>query len=346
VTNVVEIQGHRIGAGEVYVLSEIGANFFSRDEATALIDLSATGGAHAVKVQTFRGETLSAEGAMFTFEDGSRVSQREYWRTREISEEMHADLKSYASRSGMAFFSTPSHYTDVELLERVGVPAYKIGSDDLTNVPFIQYIARIGKPVILSTGMSTLAEIADAVEAFYGTGNDQLILLHCLVGYPAPASDANLRMIETLQRAFGCPVGFSDHTPGHLAASVAVALGAALVERHVTVAPERGGPDDLVALDAAGFAEYVRAVRLVSTMLGDGIKRIMPGEMKWREAGRKSIVTSAAIAAGEALTADNITLKRPATGLHPRLFPVVLGATATRNLAEDEAISLNDLAWR
>jgi len=344
--NRVQIGRHWIGPGEtVFVIGEIGANFFSRDEGLALIDAAAAAGADAVKVQTFRAETLSTPGAMFTFEDGSRVDQREYWKEREISEAWHRELKAYAAQKGLEFFSTPSHVDDVDLLERIGVPAHKIGSDDLTNIPFITSIARRGHPVILSTGMCTLDEIARSVDAFRETRNDGLILLHCLVGYPAPRENANLRVIETLRAAFGCPIGFSDHTSDSLAACLAVALGACVVERHLTLKPERGGPDDLVASDPAGFAEYVRDIRAVPEMLGSGTKRIMPGEMKWRDAGRKSIVTAVGVQAGDRLTAAHLTLKRPATGLHPHLLEQVIGAVARRDLAADEVVHLCDLSW-
>ena len=341
-----QIGNRTIGPDEpIFIIAEIGANFFSREEAFALVDGAVAAGADAVKLQTFRAETLSIPGAMFTFEDGSRVSQAEYWKAREISEEFHVELKQYAEKRNLIVFSTPSDPADVELLERVGVPAHKIGSDDLTNGPFVKFVAGKGKPVILSTGMATLDEVVEAVRAFLSTGNRELILLHCLVGYPAPADDANLLVIETLRRAFGCLVGFSDHTTGSLAACLAAGLGAVVVERHLTLDRSRGGPDDLVASDLPGFETYVRDVRSVKTLLGDGIKAIRPGEAKWREAGRKSIVAATDIAAGERLTASRLAIKRPASGLHPKLFDVVLGAKARREILVNELITFKDLDW-
>lgn len=342
----IQVGNRKIGPEEpVFVIAEIGANFFSRDEAFTLVDGAASAGADAVKLQTFRADTLSVPGAMFTFEDGSRVPQQEYWKAREISEELHLELKEYAEKRNLILFSTPSAPDDVALLERVGVPAYKIGSDDLTNSPFLKFVARTGKPVILSTGMATFDEIVEAVQAVLSTGNSELILLHCLVGYPAPAEDANLRVIETLRQAFGCLVGFSDHTQGSLSACLAVALGAVAVERHLTLDRSRGGPDDLVASDVADFETYVRDVRSVKTLLGNGVKSIMPGEKKWREAGRKSIVAATTIGPGERLTADRVSIKRPATGLHPQLYDLVLEATARREILVNELISLKDLSW-
>ena len=344
---LIRVGSRSIGLGHpVFVIAEIGANFFNTEEAFAMIDAAVEAGADAIKVQTFRAETLSAPGAMFTFEDGSRVSQREYWKAREIGEQLHRELKEYTERHGLIFFSTPSFDEDVDLLERVGVLLHKIGSDDLTNAPFLKRVAARGRPVILSTGMCTLDEIAESVRAIETTGNEQLILLHCLVGYPAPAEDANLKAIETLQRAFGYLVGFSDHTLSSMAACLAVSLGAVVVERHLTLDRARGGPDDLVASDPAGFKQYVRDVRKVPTLLGDGVKRIMPGEVKWREAGRKSIVAACRIKAGDTITEEKITIKRPASGLHPKFLSQVIGATAKRDLQENDLVSLSDLEWR
>lgn len=340
----VHVGPRRIGPGQpVFVIAEIGANFTGLEEARGQIDAAAEAGCDAVKLQTFRAETLVRKGAMFTFEDGSRTSQFEFFQARELDRGVHIALKAHIESKGMVFFSTPSHATDVELLESVGVDLYKIGSDDLTNLPFIEAVARTGKPVIISTGMCSLGEVEEAVARFASTGNRSLILLHCLVGYPAPRHEANLRAIETLQRAFAVPIGFSDHTPGSLAAVLAVSLGACAIEKHFTLDRSAGGPDNDTSLEPGEMAAMVRDLREIHLMLGDGIKRIQPGEVKWREAARKSVVASRPIRAGETIAADALAVKRPGDGLHPRHFEEIVGNVARSDLARDEAIRWTDL---
>lgn len=308
-----------------------------------MVRASQEAGADAVKIQTYRAATLTRPNAMMEFEDGGKVSQFEFFRKHEVSEHAHRELKRHAEDLGLLFFSTPSHPTDVDLLEKLGVPAYKVGSDDLTNPPLLDCVARTNKPVVLSTGMCTLGEIEEAVNTICRAGNDQVVLLHCLVGYPARLEDANIRVISTLQQAFGFPVGFSDHTSGSFAATLAVALGAVMVEKHLTVDRSRGGPDDLVACEPKELASFVEDLRRVFVVLGDGRKRIMPGEEKWREAGRKSIVAARTIQPGELITREMVDIRRPATGLHPRYLGLVVGRRAAQVINEGELITLDCL---
>jgi sialic acid synthase SpsE len=320
-----------VGPGQpVYIVSEIGANFFSLEEGREMVEASHAAGADAVKLQTYRAATLTRPGARMRLGSGEEVSQYEFFQAREVSEEAHVELKRQAERLGMLWFSTPSHPTDVDLLEGLGAAAYKTGSDDVTNHRLLDCVARTGKPMVVSTGMSTLQEVEEAVATIRRAGNDRAVLLHCLVGYPAPLDEANLRVITTLRDAFGLPVGFSDHIPGSEAAVLAVALGAVMLEKHLTLDPARGGPDDLVACDPAGLGEYVRAVRRAEQALGDGRKRIMAGERTWREAGRKSVVAARAIAPGEVLTAEALELRRPADGLPPGELARLIGRRARR----------------
>jgi N,N'-diacetyllegionaminate synthase len=328
-----------IGPGQpVFVIAEIGANFSGLDEARRMIDAAAKAGCDAVKIQTFRADTLVRHGADFTFENGARVPQHEFFRARELSHRLHVELKQHAEATGLTFFSTPSHRTDVELLESIGVVLYKIGSDDLTNLPFIDMIARTGKPVILSTGMCSLGEVEEAVQQFRAAGNENLVLLHCLVGYPALRREANLRVIEALRQAFGVPVGFSDHTPGLLASILAASLGACVIEKHFTLDRSAGGPDNETSLEPAEMEELVRTLREVEIVLGSSLKRIQPGEKKWREAGRKSLVAARPIKAGERISAEMVAVKRPGDGLHPRHFWQILGRRARVDMATDECL--------
>lgn len=336
---VIQLGNRSIGLGHSpFVIAEIGANFSGLEEGRRQIEAAAKAGCDAVKLQTFRADTLVRRGATFTFEDGSIVSQHDFFKARELSLEVHLDLKASCESHGMIFFSTPSHQNDLALLESIGVLLHKIGSDDLTNLPFIDAIARTGKPVILSTGMCSLGEVEEAVSAFQSTGNRNLILLHCLVGYPAPLDRANLRVIRTLRQAFDVPIGFSDHTPGTLAATLAVTLGACAVEKHFTLDRSAGGPDNDTSLEPDEMTALVRDLRQVSAILGDGRKQIQPGEVKWREAARKSLVASRPIRSGESISAEMIAIKRPSDGLHPRNFQDVVGKIARQDLAADQCL--------
>lgn len=335
----VKVGRQSIGETEpVFVISEIGANFDSENTAKAMIEASARAGCNAVKVQTFRAETIARADAFFTFEDGSRVSQQEFWKAHELSRELHVSLKQHAESLGLEFFSTPSYFDDVDMLDDLSVPCFKVGSDDLTNYPFLEYVAGKGKPVILSTGMSELGEVEQAVRTVLSTGNDQLILLHCLVGYPAPRHDANVRIVQTLRDNFGVLVGFSDHTRGNLASILAVSLGAVIVEKHLTLDRSPGGPDNDTSVEPQEMADLVSDVRDVRTVLGSAVKAIRPGEMKWRAAGRKSLVAAANLSAGTVLSADMITIKRPSDGVHPKYLPLLLGRRLNADLEKDAFI--------
>lgn len=329
-----------VGAGEpCFVVAEIGACFPDIATGQELIRCAAQAGANAVKAQTFRADTLTLDGAYFTLEDGSRLSQYDYFKKYELSLEAHQALDAAAKDLGLLFFSTPSHQDDVELLESLDMPAYKIGSDDLTNLPLLDYVARKGKPLIISTGMSRLGEVEEAVTTVQRAGNYQVVLLHCVVGYPARLEEANLRAILTLQTAFGAPVGFSDHVRGHTTDVVAVALGAAMIEKHFVLDRSPGGPDYDVACDPEEFAAMVRAVREAERALGDGIKRITPGEQKWHESARKSVVAARDIAEGAFIAREDLAIMRPAGGIPPALLDLVVGRASKSRIKKGTSLN-------
>lgn len=322
----------------VFVVAELGANFTSLQEAERLMQIAASAGADAVKVQTFRAETLATEGATFTLEDGREIPQYEYFRAHEIDEAMHHELQAIAAALGLVFFSTPSDYADVDLLDRLKVPCFKTGSDDLTNYPLLEYIAGRGKPMIVSTGMSTLGEIEEALSRIRGAGNEQVILLHCVTGYPVPLSQAHLRVISTLQQAFDVPVGYSDHTQGRLAAVLGAALGAVMLEKHLALDVSAGGPDNDVAIDGQGLGSLVAEVRAVRALLGEPARRVFPVEEKWRAASRKSLVLGRNVPAGQPITHEDIGIRRPGGGLEPRHLAAIQGRRARRDLRRGEMI--------
>jgi sialic acid synthase SpsE len=310
------------------IIAEIGAKYADLETVKAMVSAAKDAGVDLVKFQTYRAETIATPGSWFTMEDGSRVPQYDFFKKYELTEDDHAELDRHCKSLGLAWISTPSHPTDVDLLERFDCPAYKTGSDDLTNLPFLRYIASTGRPMIVSTGMCTLGEIERAVEVIRAAGNRDLILLHCVVSYPAKAEDANLRAIETLRRAFGCPVGLSDHTTDELTSVLAVSLGAVVIEKHLTLDHALNLPDHEASLDPQAFALLVRRVRTAQAALGDGIKRILPTEEKWRQAGRKSLVAARDIAEGATLRTEDIAVRRPGSGIHPHLFEAVVGRRA------------------
>jgi sialic acid synthase SpsE len=331
----VRIASSDIGEGaSCFIVAEIGANFDALAQAEELIRYAARAGANAIKIQTFRADTLTQPGATFTFQDGSVVAQYDYFKQREISLAAHHQLQRAAEACGLVFFSTPSQSDDVDLLESIGVPAYKTGSDDLTNLLLLSDIARRGKPMIVSTGMATMADVERAVGTIQRAGDPPLILLHSLVGYPAPSEQANLRCIATLRERFGVPVGFSDHVRTPAVSLGAVALGAAVLEEHLTLERKAGGPDNDVAYEPDEFAELVAEVRQLERALGDGCKRVMPVEEPWSRAARKSLVACRDIQPGERLTRDNIVVKRPAGGIGPEWSTEIFNRYATRLIRE------------
>ena len=328
-----------------YVIAEIGGNFTTFDQAKRLIDEAAAAGVDAVKLQTYRAETLSSRKAMFDMENTGVTSQFELFRKYEISEALHRQVFDYASTKGVDWFSTPSHRTDVEMLERLGVGAYKIGSDDAYNLPYLKYVASLGKPVLMSTGMSTMDEVRESVQAIFSTGNRRLVLLHAITSYPTHPENVNLRAMQTLAREFpGVDIGYSDHTIGPVACLAAAALGARVLEKHFTWDRNAEGPDHMLSADPAEMKAIVEGVRLVERMLGDGVKKPAQSEATTRRNNRKSIVLERPIRAGERLTPDHLAVKRPGYGIAPKHLDEMVGRKVRKDLAADEVLTWEDLA--
>lgn len=334
-----------IGDGApVFIVAEAGVNH-NGDPALAgqLIDVAAAAGADAVKFQTFRSAALvtrDAPKAAYQREAAvSGESQQAMLARLELSLEIHAELKQRCAKRGVLFFSTPFDERSADALEALGVALFKVPSGELTNHPFLRHVAAKGKPVILSTGMSTLDEVTAGVDVIRAAGAPPLALLHCVSAYPAPPADMNLRAMDTLRARFACPVGLSDHTLGIAVALAAVARGASIVEKHLTLDKELPGPDHRASLDPAELGDLVRAIRAVEAALGDGDKRPMPSEIETRRVARKSLVAARAIRAGQKLSADLIAVKRPGTGISPADLPRALGQTVLRDLGPDEVIT-------
>ena len=310
------------------IIAEIGAKYGGIEIVKQMVRAAAKCGADMVKFQTYRAETISTLGSYFTFEDGSRVSQFDFFKAYELNANDHEVLDALCKELDIPWLSTPSHIEDMELLEKYDLPFYKTGSDDLTNLPFLRSIAEKGRPMLVSTGMCSLGEIEKAVETVLATGNRQLVLLHCVVSYPSRPEDANLRVIETLQKAFGLPVGLSDHTPDEFTSILATQMGAVVIEKHFTHDHALKLPDHEASLDPVQFGRLVERVKLVNKALGDGFKCVLPNEETWRKAARKSLFAAKDIPAGTMITEQFITIRRPSVGLHPHYLPLVLGRVA------------------
>ena len=343
---VVHIGDRPVGEGApVYIIAEAGSNHDRDiDQARRLIDVAADAGADAVKFQTFRADAIVAETATrAAYLDGilpPGQTMSELFAQLELPRDWHEPLARHAADRGLDFLSTPFDHEAVDLLDELGVKAFKVATYELWHLPLIRDIASRGKPIICSTGMANLADVQDAVNAVRETGNEQLILLHCVVNYPPPFADLNLRAIETMRQAFDVPVGWSDHTPGWLAPVVATALGAAVVEKHFTTDRTRSGPDHQFALEPDELASMVQAIRDTEAALGSGVKRRAPAEDDLYVTARRSLFAARPIEPGTMLTEDDIAILRPGTGLEVRDRSKVVGRTARRRIERHEP-----LAW-
>jgi N,N'-diacetyllegionaminate synthase len=329
------------------IIAEAGVNH-NGDPARAreLIDVAAAAGADRVKFQTFSADrlvTTSAAKASYQARatDGNE-SQHAMLRRLELSRAMHVELIAYCKTRGIQFFSTGFDLDSVALLAELGADCFKIPSGEITNLPYLRGVGRYGKPVILSTGMSGLDEVEAALAALEqsGTPRSRITVLQCTTEYPAPMAEVNLRAMLTIRDACGVAVGYSDHTAGIEAAIAAVALGASVIEKHFTLDRNLPGPDHKASLEPAELQALVKAVRNVECALGDGVKRPTASELKNRLVARKSIVAARSIAAGEIFSADNLTAKRPGTGMSPMRWDELLGRKAPRGFAADELIEL------
>ena len=293
----VKIGDHWVGPGHpCFIIAEAGVNHNGNmDLAHRLIDVAVEGGADAIKFQCFVSEKLVTPKALkaeYQVETTSNKSgQLEMLKALELSDEHHAELKEHCAEKKILYLCTPYEESSVDMLDRMGLAAYKIASTDTTNTPFLKYVASKGRPVILSTGMSTLAEVEQAVNALSSAGLEgKIIILHCTSEYPAPIEDTNLLAMLTMQQAFSCPVGFSDHTPYLGAGPWAVVLGACIIEKHFTLDRNMPGPDHRASLTPDELVELVHTVRQVELSLGNGVKRPMTGELKNKPLMQKSLV--------------------------------------------------------
>ncbi len=327
------------------IIAEAGVNHNGDlDLAKQLISSAAAAGADLVKFQSFiAGKSISREAPKAEYQMGTTCageSQYDMVRKLELSRADHEILIEECRRHGIGFFSTAFDAESFDLLVELGLDCIKIPSGEITNLPLLRYMTRLGLPVILSTGMANLGEIEAALEVIEqaGTPRSLVTILHCTTEYPAPMGDVNLRAMVNLKAAFGVEVGYSDHTVGIEIPIAAVALGATVIEKHFTLDRKLPGPDHQASLEPHELKAMVDAIRNVERALGDGIKRPSPSELKNKAIARKSLVAIRAIRAGEFFSADNIAAKRPGTGISPMRWDEVIGRPALRDFAADELI--------
>ena len=330
------------------VIAEAGVNH-NGDLALArrLVEAAVAAGADAVKFQTFSAADLASadapKAAYQTHNDGAG-SQRKMLERLQLSAEEHHQLANHCSECGIAFLSTAFGIHELNLLLELGISAIKVPSGEVTHRPLLEAMAAAaaaqGLPVYLSTGMCNLGEVEEALQVFLDAElpRSQITLLHCLSAYPAPEEQLNLRVLTTLANAFGCPVGYSDHTLGLTAPVAAVALGSTVIEKHLTLDTNLPGPDHRASLEPAGFAAMVAAIRSCERMLGDGIKQAQPAELNTRAVARRSVRAARPLLAGQRLTPADLICQRPADGLSPMRLSQLLGRSASRTYQGGEAI--------
>jgi N,N'-diacetyllegionaminate synthase len=328
---------------KTYIVAEIGGNFTTFEEAMALINAAHACGVDAIKLQTYRAATVASKRAIFDMENTGVISQYELFKKYEIDESLHRQVFDYVQSKGLDWFSTPSHETDADMLEKLGVNAYKVGSDDAVNIPFLKYIARKGKPIILATGMCTMEEVKESVSAILGEGNCQLVLLHTVTSYPTHPEHVNLLAMKKMMNEFDLPIGYSDHTIGTVACIAAAAMGAALIEKHFTTDKNAEGPDHMLSADPVEMKTIVEQVRTLEKMLGSGIKMPAASERTTRLNNRKSVVAAKSLPPGHLLTPQDIAIKRPGGGIAPKFFDQLVGCILNRQLDEDEVITWGDV---
>jgi N,N'-diacetyllegionaminate synthase len=322
------------GSAAPFVIAEVGSNFDKNlDKARKLIDVAKEAGANAVKFQLFRADVLYPNG------DGLY----DIFKSIELDAEWVPVLDKHAREQGLHFMASAFDMGSVDVLEAAKTPAHKVASSETTNLGFLHKLASTGKPMIISTGMCDMVDVEEAVNTCLGAGNSQVVLLQCGAMYPLPNELVNLRVIQSLARRFNCPVGFSDHTLGQVAAITAVGLGATVFEKHYTLDKKGAGPDHFYALEPDELKSYISAIREAHEALGSSEKQMLPKE---RELGRREgLYLARNMAKGETITAADIVIKRPAVGLRARYASAVVGATLAQAVEKDRPLNWDALSF-
>lgn len=330
---------------KTFIIAEIGVNHNGSVElAKKMIKSASECGVDAVKFQTFKSEELvtnNAKTADYQEKNTNAKSQLEMLKKLELTFDDFKQLKVFAEKNNVMFISSPFDINSVDLLEKLDVPLYKLGSGELTNFELIDYVQKTAKPIILSTGMATLDEIKETYD--FIENKDNLIILHCITGYPTEFSEANLNFIKTLKSEFEVPIGFSDHSPGIELPIAAVALGACVVEKHFTLDKDMDGPDHKASLNPAEFKSMVDAIRNVEVAMGDGVRKFSDNELEIKKVARKSIILNQDVPEGTIITRDMLSIKRPGTGIPPKFINEIVGKTVVNDLKSQTIIKWENL---
>jgi N-acetylneuraminate synthase/N,N'-diacetyllegionaminate synthase len=338
-----------IGAGHAcFIVAEAGVNHNGDlEQAKRLVDAAAEAGADAIKFQSFQAESLASSDAPKAVyqiaRTGREGSQREMLHALELSRPAHEALSRHAHERGILFCSTPFDLASADLLVEIGVPFFKVSSGDLTHIPLLRHLARTGKPIVLSTGMADLNEVGSALDVLRAAGARDVALLHCVTEYPAPGAEANLRAMGSMRERFAVPVGYSDHTLGLQVALAAVALGACILEKHLTLDRAQPGPDHHASLEPEEFRQLVREVRAVEASLGDGVKRPAPSEVANRAVARRSVFAAVDIHKGTVLAAEMLVCKRPEDGIPASRFDAVVGRSARSDIHAGDKLTWDQI---
>ena len=323
-----------------FIIAEIGVNHNGSIElAKKMIKSASDCGVDAVKFQTFKSEDLvteSAKTATYQEKNTSENSQLEMLKKLELSFDDFKQLKDYALKKDVEFISSPFDIQSVDLLEKLDVPMYKLGSGELNNFELIDHVQKTDKPMIISTGMATLDEIRETYD--FIDNNDNLVILHCITGYPTSFSEANLNFIKTLQNEFDVPIGFSDHSPGIELPIAAVALGACVVEKHFTLDKTLEGPDHKASLNPEEFKAMVDAIRNVEVAMGDGVRKFSDNELEIKKVARKSIVLNQDVNKDTIIEKEMLSVKRPGTGIAPKFINDVVGKRLNKDLKANSVL--------
>ncbi len=326
----------------VYIIAEAGVNHNGSYEiACKLVDVAKEAGADCVKFQTFRSELLVSRDAFkaeYQKKTTAEATQLEMLRKLELTYDEFISLKEYCDRIDICFLSTPFDLESIKFLNSIDIPFWKIPSGEVTNYPYLKAIGKTGKSVLMSTGMCDLKDIRNAMNVLKANGTDEIRLLHCNTEYPTPYEDVNLRAMNTMRREFNTEVGYSDHTNGIEISLAAVAMGATIIEKHFTLDRNMTGPDHASSIESDELSALVSGIRHIEKAMGTGIKELTPSEARNKSIARKSIVAQTNIKVGDILNDDNITVKRPGTGINPMKWEEVVGTKAIRDFKEDELI--------
>jgi N,N'-diacetyllegionaminate synthase len=340
-----DIGGHLVGPGrQCFVIAEAGVNHNGDLElGKELVRAAAGAGADAVKFQTFSADrlvTASAPKAAYQAErTNPSESQQSMLKHLELGAAEHRELMKECERQGILFLSSAFDEESADLLADLDVVAYKVPSGEITNMPYLRHLAGKRRPLIVSTGMSDMGEVSLAVETIRDAAEVPIVLLHCVSLYPAPAAGSNLRAMDTMRAAFGVPVGFSDHTEGLAVALAAVAMGADMIEKHLTIDRSLPGPDHAASLEPGEMRTLIEGIRAVESARGDGVKRPLPAEAATAAAARKSVVAAIDIPAGTVLAREMLAVKRPGTGLAPGEMSSIIGRKARTAIAAGSVIT-------